>query len=108
MVLVAGLALVNSTWSVRFAGLAAGIGLWLTTGVLWPYAIKQLDYNSLGAALFVVVGGWLAYSFMMAVTGFRSHRPRTPTSAPLDRHATEPDANATPTKPTLNEERRDV
>ena len=107
VVLLLGLILLRSTWSLRLAAVAAGVGLWLTAGVLWPFAIKQLEYNSLGAATFLVVGMWVLSSLLGTVRGIRARFQH----AGADRF--EPSATAAssahvaPADSTVNEEPRD-
>lgn len=107
VVLLLGLALLRSTWSLRLAAVAAGFGLWLTAGVLWPFAIKQLDYNSLGATVFLVVGMWAVSTLLATMMDIRSwfkHRGAG-RSGPSPSGAS--DAHVAPAESTVNEERRD-
>ncbi len=107
VVLILGLALLRSSWSLRLAVLAAGVGLWLTAGVLWPFAIKQLDYNSLGATTFLVVGMWVLSTLWGTVLGVRSRFQQGGAASSGPTPPGDSSAQVAPAGPTVNEEPRD-
>jgi hypothetical protein len=107
VVLLLGLALLRSTWSLRMAAVAAGVGLWLTAGVLWPFAIKQLDYNSLGATTFLVVGMWVLSTVWGTVLGIRSRFKQGGASRSEPSPSGDSTAQVAPVDSTVNKEPRD-
>lgn len=107
VVLLLGLALLRSTWSLRLAAVAAGVGLWLTAGVLWPFAIKQLDYNSLGATTFLVVGMWVLSTVWGTVLGIRSRFKQGGASRSEPSPSGDSTAQVAPVDSTVNKEPRD-
>jgi hypothetical protein len=64
VVLILGLLLVRSSWTRRLMVGATLCGLWIVASLLWPFAVRYLEYDGVFAGLFMVVGVWLTAGFL--------------------------------------------
>lgn len=107
IVVLLGLLLLRATWSFRLAVVALGIGGWLTAGVLWPFAVQQLDYNSLSATFVLVVATWLVSGFLGSGRGWLSRRGASAAATSASRSTTAPATAAVTIETTDSKEQRD-